>query len=193
MKRILVISGPSGSGKSTLLERFLQGEIGQKYFVRIPSVTTRPPRTQGDADDLKRDRRNYRFVTRRQFKKLIAREVFAEWAEIHGHLYGKLHEHITAILEKRLAAMELDVQGLKNLLQVFPGQILSVFMEASVEELVARLNKRGNTNDIERRRTTALFELQNATDYDYRIQSVTQQKSLEILTEIVKREMLDHV
>src|SRR5690606_21026093 len=149
---------PSGSGKSTLLERFMLSDIGKKYFVRIPSVTTRPPRMAGDVDDLKRDRRNYRFVTRSQFRKLIARGVFAEWAEIHGHLYGKLNDHISAILEKRLAAMELDVQGLRNLSQVFPGQILSVFMEASVEELVSRLNKRGNTDDIERRKTTALFE-----------------------------------
>ena len=76
---IVVISAPSGSGKSTLVRRLIASLPDLAFSV---SHTTRPQR-EGEIDG-----REYFFVTRKRFERMIAAGDFIEWAEVFGHLYG---------------------------------------------------------------------------------------------------------
>ena len=76
---VFVISGPSGVGKSSILARVLELDARLRFSV---SHTTRPPRA-GEREGI-----DYSFVDEPEFRGLIERDAFLEWAEYQGRLYG---------------------------------------------------------------------------------------------------------
>ncbi|MBC7174194.1 MAG: guanylate kinase, partial [Polyangiaceae bacterium] len=76
---LLIISSPSGAGKTTLTQRLLRDMSELTFSV---SHTTRKPRANEVAGQ------DYHFVDVDAFRGLIAKGHFAEWAEVHGNLYG---------------------------------------------------------------------------------------------------------
>ena len=82
---LFIISAPSGSGKGTLLRRLLSSVTKLGYSV---SFTTRQPRP-GEVHG-----RDYFFVERAEFEKLVGENGFIEWAEVHGNLYGTAREQV---------------------------------------------------------------------------------------------------
>ena len=72
--KLVVISGPSGAGKSTIVAEVLR-RTGAAFSV---SATTRKPRP-GEQDG-----REYRFVDRAAFERMIAAGELLEWAEVFG-------------------------------------------------------------------------------------------------------------
>jgi guanylate kinase len=76
--RMLVLSGPSGAGKSTICKKLLQ-DPRVEFSV---SATTRKPRP-GEVDG-----RDYRFLSREEFRRLVSEGAFLEHAEVYGNLYG---------------------------------------------------------------------------------------------------------
>ena len=69
--RLIVLSAPSGCGKGTMLEQILKDE---SFFCSI-SATTRAPREN------EIDGKNYYFISREEFRKLIAENGVLEYAE----------------------------------------------------------------------------------------------------------------
>ena len=76
---LLVLSSPSGAGKTTLT-RLIQTNFPDLYF--SVSHTTRPPRPN------EVEGKDYHFVDRPTFERLIQEGAFLEWAEVHKNLYG---------------------------------------------------------------------------------------------------------
>jgi len=76
---LIVVSGPSGAGKSTLIERFLKEDDRSSFSV---SYTTRQKRVH------EVDGRDYCFVDRETFEKMIGKDGFLEWETVHGYMYG---------------------------------------------------------------------------------------------------------
>ncbi len=158
---ILVISAPSGSGKSTLVRRLIASLPDLTFSV---SYTTRP-RREGEKEG-----RDYFFVTRRRFERLIAAGDFIEWAEVHGHLYGTSKGQIDKALEAgRDILLDIDVQGHQQVRKRLP-EALSVFvMPPSLGELKRRLAERHSDSPqvIEKRLAAARQEITYWPDYDY--------------------------
>src|SRR6516165_8965776 len=82
---LLVLSAPSGAGKTTLARLFVAQHPEACFSV---SATTRTPR------GAEREGVDYHFVTREQFAELVARDAFAEWADVHGQRYGTLRSTV---------------------------------------------------------------------------------------------------
>src|SRR3982751_376068 len=76
---LFVVSSPSGGGKGTIIRHVLELVENLSYSV---SYTTRAPRLN------EVDGREYFFVSRETFKKMIAAGEFLEWAVVHGNFYG---------------------------------------------------------------------------------------------------------
>jgi hypothetical protein len=76
---LFIISAPSGSGKSTLVSQLRTLVEGLDFSI---SYTTRSPRGSEE------DGREYHFVTREVFERMIAAGDFLEWAEVFGNYYG---------------------------------------------------------------------------------------------------------
>jgi guanylate kinase len=159
----LVLSAPSGAGKSTLVER-LRAEF--PHFAYSVSCTTRAPRS-GERDGV-----DYHFLTREEFLSRREAGFFAEWAEVHGNLYGTprapVEEHLA---NGRDVLFDIDVQGALQVKSVFPQGLFVFIQPPSRQELERRLRGRGTDSDeaIARRLGNALGELRQAARFDYLI------------------------
>ena len=76
---LFVISGSSGVGKGTLRKKVFDIFSDLKYSV---SVNTRPPR-KGELEG-----KDYYFVSKDEFNKMIKENKFIEWAIVHGDFKG---------------------------------------------------------------------------------------------------------
>ncbi len=130
------------------------------------SHTTRPPRP-GEVHG-----RDYYFVERAVFARMIKNNEFAEWAEVHGQQYGTSWREIRAKAgKKQTLVMDIDIQGARNIQKQFP-EAMSVFViPPSLAELKKRLRKREKKwhPEAQRRLEMALKEMRAYKSYQYLI------------------------
>ena len=135
---LYVISAPSGAGKNAILAEVRRRE---PRIASTVSATTRAPRPG------ERHGEDYYFLDRDTFRRRVDAGEFAEWAEVHGNLYGTLRSELDRCLATgNDVILELDVQGMRNLKQICPGVVTIFLAPPSMEELERRLRSRG-TND----------------------------------------------
>ena len=158
---IIVISAPSGTGKSTLVKRLMAAAPNLVFSV---SYTTRPPRAG------ERNRRDYFFVSRRQFEQMAARGEFVEWANVFGQLYGTAKKQIRAAQERgQDILLDIDVQGHRQVRGKLPEAVSIFVLPPSFRELERRLRHRHSDMPevIARRLQTARREIRHWPEYDY--------------------------
>src|SRR3954464_5871544 len=132
---LFVVAAPSGAGKSSLVKALLELDALVQPSV---SHTTRPPRGQ------EKHGREYFFVSPQDFDSLVLADGFVEWAFVHGHRYGTSKKAI----EERIAQgadviLEIDFQGALQIKRIFANAVLVFILPPSLEELRARLQRRG--------------------------------------------------
>ena len=157
----MIISAPSGAGKTTLVKRLLASQPGLAFSV---SHTTRP-RRKGEKEG-----RDYFFVTRRQFDRMIAAGDFIEWAVVFGHRYGTAKGQLEeALAAGRDVLLDIDVQGHRQVKQRLPEAISVFILPPSFQELERRLQQRhsDSSREIERRLIAARQEISHWPEYDY--------------------------
>jgi guanylate kinase len=183
--KLIVVSAPSGAGKTTLCEMLI------KEFPNIGlsiSMTTRQKRPY------EKDGVHYRFVEKSEFKKMIAKGLFAEYAEVHDHLYGTPKTEIESKLSKGLHVLfDIDVQGAMNLKKQYKDRVLLLFihppsMKALHDRLVQRKGDSGTS--IETRLQNAYNELEWSKSFDYQIVNDDLNQAYQQLKEIVTKECL---
>jgi guanylate kinase len=163
MHNLIIISGPSGSGKSTLIHRLLAARPELLFSV---SHTTRPPRENEVCG------RDYHFVSKSVFQKMMQNHEFAEWAEVHGHYYGSSWREIRKKSGKgRILVLDIDVQGARSIKRQFPEAMAIFVIPPSLAELKKRLIKREMkwNKETRQRLQRALKELSEYGLYEYLI------------------------
>lgn len=182
MKReglIMIISAPSGAGKTTLCRKLLQRFPSMRESI---SYTTRQPRA-GEVHG-----EDYFFVSRDEFQAMIATDAFAEWAEVHGNLYGTA---LSTLEEARRTGIDLvldiDCQGALKLKECFEGGAYIFILPPSMAELRRRLESRSSDSQdvIERRIERAAGEIKEARWYDYIIINDRFEQAFEEMSAIV--------
>lgn len=180
---LLIVSSPSGAGKTTLTRRLLQ-EFPQFRF--SVSHTTRKPR----ANEV--DGRDYHFVGKAAFRKIIDDGGFAEWAEVHGNLYGTSVSEITQAHDEGKSGVlfDVDYQGARQIKEKFPDAIGVFILPPSMEELRRRLETRGSDDATSRRRRfeKAREEIEHYPFFDYMIVNDDLERALSELRGIVLAE-----
>ncbi len=150
---LFVISAPSGAGKTSICRAVMEKREGISFSV---SATTRPPR-QGEVNG-----KDYLFVSRDEFQQMIDRDELAEWAEVHGHLYGT---PLLPLVKKTDAGedlfLDIDVQGAGKVLSYFPNSVGIFVMPPSIQVIHQRLKGRGTErpDELERRISAAKREI----------------------------------
>ncbi len=179
---VYIISAPSGSGKSTLVNELLKSVSDLEFSI---SYTTRAPRgseTNG---------RQYYFVSRPEFEKMIRDDQFLEYAEVFGNYYGTarrfLHE---AEQNGRDLLLDIDVQGAAQIQQKLPNATSIFILPPNRKTLEERLRKRSEDCEevIQRRLVTASREIENYDRYNYILVNDHLEDSIEILKSIVRAE-----
>ena len=158
---LFIVTAPSGAGKSTLVNAVLADDPALALSI---SYTTRAPRT-GEANG-----REYHFVDRAAFQKMLEAGEFLESAEVHGNFYATSQKQIT---DNRTAGrdvvLEIDWQGAAQVRRLFPDAIGIFILPPSTAELERRLRARGKDPDdaIQRRLAAAAEEMSHAGEFDY--------------------------
>ncbi len=179
---LIVVSAPSGAGKTTLCRdvRMRLGDLA--YSV---SYTTRPPRP-GEVDGA-----DFHFVTESAFKELREAGGFAEWAEVHGNLYGTHAGTIErALAEGRDILLDIDTQGARQLRARYREAVLIFIIAPSMAELEQRLRERRSDaeREIKRRMDRAREEIQLWRQYDYLIVNRDVKDAVEQLAAVIQAE-----
>lgn len=160
---MFILSSPSGAGKTTIARKLL-GEEGEDLRLSV-SVTTRPMRP-GEVDG-----RDYFFVDRAEFDRLVEADAFFEWAEVFGNCYGTPKAEIRERLKRGEDFLfDIDWQGTQQLYQRAQGDVVRVFLlPPSMDELEHRLRTRGTDSDavIDARMARARAEISHWDAYDY--------------------------
>ncbi len=157
----LILSSPSGGGKTTIAKQLLERRNDVGYSV---SCTTRSPRA-GEQDG-----RDYHFLTREQFIARRDAGDFAEWAEVHGRLYGTLKDEVRRVLNAgKHVILDIDVQGARQIQRVFPESVTVFILPPSGEVLLDRLRSRKSETpqQLVVRLNSALEELRAVEEYEY--------------------------
>ena len=174
-----MVSGPSGAGKTTLYREAASSLPNLKHSV---SYTTRRPRP-GEVND-----RDYTFINRDEFKGMIDRAEFAEWAEIHGKLYGTSKKRLEETMDSGIdAILDIDVQGAEQLKKKYKGGVYIFVLPPSLEVLGKRLQKRmvNSKEEIEKRLKVAAKEIKRYREYDYVIVNNILEDALKELSAII--------
>ena len=129
---LLILSSPSGAGKTTLTRKLLDCFGDLRFSV---SHTTRKPR----ANEI--DGRDYHFVDRATFERMVDDELFLEWAEVHGNLYGTTRGEIDRARAEGYRGMmfDIDYQGARQIRAALPEVIGVCILPPSMAELERRL------------------------------------------------------
>jgi guanylate kinase len=158
---LFIVSAPSGAGKSSLINALLKIHDDIKVSV---SHTTRSPRPgENNAE-------HYHFVDVEQFKNLIDKNDFFEWAQVFDNYYGTSKAAIENQLSQGIDVfLDIDWQGAQQVRKLVP-EVKTVFiLPPSRAELELRLNKRGQDSQevIAGRMAQAKSESLHYDEFDY--------------------------
>ena len=185
MSIVYIVSAPSGSGKSTLVNVLFTVVRHLDFSI---SYTTRAPRGS------EKNGKEYFFVTREEFEKMIATDEFLEHANVFGNYYGTAR----VFLRQAQAAgndllLDIDVQGAAQVKQKMPEAVSIFILPPSREQLEWRLRNRGLDADavIRRRLDTARREIEQYSKYDYILVNDKLERAIDELRAIVLGERIE--
>ena len=183
---LFVVAAPSGAGKSSLVKALL--ELDSHLAVSV-SHTTRAPRGQ------EQHGREYWFVDETEFRAMVARGEFFEWAQVHGRLYGTSRKAIQERLERgEDVVLEIDWQGAQQIKRLFPQTVTIFILPPSWAELEQRLKRRGEDRAevIEQRLANARLEVPHAREFDFVIINALFETALFDLKTVVHSQRLKY-
>jgi guanylate kinase len=183
---LFVVAAPSGAGKSSLVNALLELD---SHLALSVSHTTRAARGQ------EQHGREYWFVDEHEFRAMVARGEFFEWAQVHDHLYGTSRKAI----QQRLAqgedvVLEIDWQGALQIKALFEHAVLIFILPPSWDELRQRLQRRGEDRPevIDKRMANARQEVPHARDFDFVIINALFETALFDLKTVVHSQRLKY-
>lgn len=150
---LVVMSGPSGVGKTTIA-RAVDRAIPDALF--SVSATTRD-QTNADVEGV-----DYHFVDEPEFRSMIERDAFLEWAEVFGRLYGTPRAWVDEQLRRgRVVICDIDVEGARQIKTKMPEALTLFVLPPGEDELLDRLRsrKREGEDAIQKRFAEAKREI----------------------------------
>lgn len=111
MSELFIVAAPSGTGVTALVDRVLASAPERaRGLHRAVGHTTRQ-RREGE-----RDGREYHFVDRERFERLIDQQRLLEWSEYGGSLYGTARDEVDSWLGRGVDVLvEIDLAGAERL------------------------------------------------------------------------------
>lgn len=159
---LIIISGTTCAGKGTVIKKLLSNH---NDIVLSTSYTSRPKReTEIDGVD-------YYFVSKEEFERKIENGDFLEYAQVqYGSYYGTPKREVLELLDGgKDVILEIDVQGAKQIKEIYPSTILIFIMAPSMREVKRRIMMRGSENidQIISRFKVAYNEINQINNYNY--------------------------
>jgi guanylate kinase len=175
-----VIAAPSGAGKTSLVRALMEREPGLRFSVSFTTRRQRPNEVHG---------RDYSFVAREEFDRMVAAGEFLEHATVFDNSYGTARRQV----EDSLAAgqdliLEIDWQGARQIRRALP-ECRSIFiLPPSRPELERRLRGRGTDAEevIQRRLRDAAGDMGHWREFEFVVVNDDFERALGELQAIVQ-------
>ena len=188
--KLIIISAPSGAGKTTICRRLLKNN--SKWIFSV-SATTRKKR------DNEVDGRDYVFMKKESFEHAEKFGEFIESEWVHGNRYGTMYNPIEDALDNGdIMLIDVDVKGAMNLIEEFPDDSLSIFIEPpgmndsdKKENLLERMINRGNENETlyKQRLRRFDFEISYKAKFDYSFINDNLNKTADKIEKLIKEKI----
>jgi len=185
---LFLISAPSGSGKSTIVNQLRSLVTDLQFSV---SWTTRGPRGS------EQEAREYHFISRKEFQKMIDADEFLEYADVFGNYYGTARRSLAdAFSQGKDLLLDIDVQGAAQVREKIPDAVSIFLMPPSPEILATRLRNRSRAEGavleevINRRLAKAKQEIENYREYGYILVNDILDRAVEEMAAIVAAERI---
>jgi len=178
--RLFVIAAPSGAGKTSLVRSLMQREPALRFSISYTTRPQRPNEVHG---------RDYFFVAREEFDRMVAAGEFLEHATVFDNSYGTARRQV----EDSLAAgqdliLEIDWQGARQIRRALP-ECRSIFiLPPSRPELERRLRGRGTDAEevIQRRLRDAGGDMGHWREFEFVVVNDDFERALGELQAIVQ-------
>ena len=160
-KNLIIITGPSGAGKTSVARGVLKKCNKVKKLV---TCTTRKKRAK------EKKGKDYKFVTKQEFKKFIKTRKLLEWAQVYGEYYGSLKEDLFQLLKTYdKVLMVIDVQGAKTISKKLHFAKLVFIKPDDLSNLEKRIKRRGKISpqELKKRLSAIKREMGYAHKCDY--------------------------
>ena len=180
LKKLIILTGPSGVGKGTVVKEILEKD---KNICLSVSATTRSPR-KGEKEG-----ENYYFLSEENFKEMINKNLFLEWAKFAGNYYGTPLSFVKEKIEDGfIVLLEIEVEGAKQIKDKFPDSLSIFILPPSKEELERRIRNRGTEKEeaINRRLSRSTYEIASSDEFDFKVTNRDVDETAERIIKIIR-------
>jgi guanylate kinase len=175
-----VIAAPSGAGKTSLVRALMEREPGLRFSISYTTRPQRPNEVHG---------RDYFFVAREEFDRMVAAGGFLEHATVFDNSYGTPRRQV----EDSLAAgqdliLEIDWQGARQIRRTLPECHSIFILPPSRPELERRLRGRGTDSEevIQRRLRDAAGDMGHWREFEFVVVNDAFERALGELQAIIQ-------
>ena len=131
---LIVISGPSGVGKDTVMQRMKERGLPFHFVVTATTRPQRPAEIHG---------RDYFFVSKEEFARMIDEDDLIEHAMVYGDYKGIPKKQVREALTSGMdVVMRIDVQGAETVRRLAPEALMIFITTENEQDLVHRLETR---------------------------------------------------
>ena len=180
LKKLIILTGPSGVGKGTVVKEILDKD---KNICLSVSATTRSPR-KGEKEG-----ENYYFLSEENFKEMINKNLFLEWAKFAGNYYGTPLSFVKDKIEEGfIVLLEIEVEGAKQIKDKYPESLSIFILPPSKEELERRIRNRGTEKEeaINRRLSRSTYEIASSEEFDFKVTNRDVDETAERIIKIIR-------
>jgi guanylate kinase len=159
--RLFVVSAPSGAGKTSLVRALMQREPQLRFSISYTTRTQRPAEVNA---------RDYFFVERGEFERMVAAGEFLEHAQVFDNYYGTSRTQVEQMLRAgQNVLLEIDWQGARQIRRAMPECHSIFILPPSRAALEERLRSRGTDSEavIQRRLRDSIADMSHWTEFDY--------------------------
>lgn len=185
--RLFVVAAPSGAGKTSLVRALMQREPRLRFSISYTTRAQRPTEEHG---------RDYFFVDKQEFERMITNGAFLEHARVFDNYYGTSRDQVTAMLERgENVLLEIDWQGAQQIRKAMPECASIFILPPSREALETRLRGRATDSDevIARRLRDSIADMSHWPEFDYVVINDDFERALNDLHAIVSNRGHEYV
>ena len=177
---MIVLAGASASGKTEAAK-----VLASKYGItKVITTTTRPMR-QNEVNG-----RDYFFVSKERFEEMIKDNLFVEYTNYNGNLYGSTKDQISP--DK---CVVIDPAGLKAYISLHDPNIITFFLDSTEETRYKRMLERGDSkesalNRIEHDKVAFVSELLPIVDYHINTEIFNVEEVADLIYKVYKEALM---